>query len=53
MFLLLPIKRSRRKTIDVTDENDLIFVGLTAMMDPPRPESKEAVEIVLKQGLSQ
>ena len=30
--------------IDVEDEKDLIFVGLIAMMDPPRKESKEAVE---------
>ena len=37
--------------IDVEDEKDLIFVGLTAMMDPPRPESKEAVENCIKAGI--
>lgn len=42
---------SEGKTIDVTDENDLIFVGLTAMMDPPRLESKAAVENCIKAGI--
>ena len=37
--------------IDVEDEKDLIFVGLTAMMDPPRKESKEAVENCIKAGI--
>ena len=37
--------------IDVEDEKDLIFVGLTAMMDPPRPESKEAVANCIKAGI--
>ena len=40
------------QAIDVEDEKDLIFVGLTAMMDPPRKESKEQLKIVLKQELS-
>ena len=39
------------QTIDVEDEKDLIFVGLTAMMDPPREESKEAVEDCIKAGI--
>jgi len=39
------------QTIGVEDENDLIFVGLTAMMDPPRPESKVAVENCIKAGI--
>ena len=37
--------------VGVEDEKDLIFVGLTAMMDPPRPESKEAVENCIKAGI--
>ena len=39
------------QVIDVEDEKDLIFVGLTAMMDPPRPESKEAVANCIKAGI--
>ena len=32
-------------------EEDLIFVGLIAMMDPPRKESKKAVEECLRAGI--
>ena len=39
------------QTIDLEDERDLVFVGLTAMMDPPRKESKEAVENCIKAGI--
>lgn len=37
--------------IDIDDERDLIFVGLTAMMDPPRLESKGAVESCINAGI--
>ncbi|WP_391115848.1 cation-translocating P-type ATPase [Psychrobacillus sp. L3] len=37
--------------IDVEDESELIFVGLMAMMDPPRKESKEAVENCIAAGI--
>ena len=37
--------------IHTDDENDLIFVGLTAMMDPPRAESKGAVESCIRAGI--
>ncbi|MBP3040809.1 calcium-translocating P-type ATPase, PMCA-type [Bacillaceae bacterium Marseille-Q3522] len=40
-----------KKTIGLEDEGDLIFVGLTAMMDPPRPESKEAVANCISAGI--
>ncbi len=32
-------------------EQDLIFVGLTAMIDPPRPEAKTAIEQCHKAGI--
>ncbi|HJF32340.1 MAG TPA: cation-translocating P-type ATPase [Sporosarcina psychrophila] len=38
-------------TIDVKIERDLIFVGLIAMMDPPRKESKAAVESCINAGI--
>ncbi|MFJ5788473.1 cation-translocating P-type ATPase [Lysinibacillus sp. NPDC097162] len=39
------------RAISVVDERDLIFVGLIAMMDPPRKESKAAVESCIKAGI--
>ncbi len=39
------------KEITVEDENEYIFVGLTAMTDPPRPESKKAIEACLSAGI--
>ena len=33
------------------DENQLVFLGLIAMMDPPREESKAAVEECIKAGI--
>lgn len=40
-----------QQTIDTRVEKDLIFVGLVAMMDPPRKESKKAVENCIKAGI--
>ena len=48
---LLLIKKCKGQVINVEDEKDLIFVGLTAMMDPPRPESKGAVESCIGAGI--
>lgn len=35
----------------VEDEKDFVFIGLIAMMDPPRVESKPAVEQCIKSGI--
>ena len=37
--------------ISVEDEKDLVFLGLIAMMDPPREESKAAVEECIRAGI--
>ncbi|WP_399633033.1 cation-translocating P-type ATPase [Sporosarcina sp. SG10008] len=42
---------SKNQLIDVEVEKNLIFVGLIAMMDPPRKESKSAVESCIKAGI--
>jgi len=42
---------SEGQMVSFEDENNLIFVGLTAMMDPPRPESKKAVENCIAAGI--
>lgn len=36
-------KLPAEKTLTLEDERELIFLGLIAMMDPPRPESAQAV----------
>ena len=48
-FAYKPIEEE--KEISVKDENDLIFLGLIAMMDPPREESKAAVEECVRAGI--
>ena len=39
------------KEINLEDEKELIFVGLISMMDPPREESKGAVESCISAGI--
>ena len=39
------------KELSIEDENDLTFLGLISMMDPPREESKLAVEECIKAGI--
>ena len=38
-------------TLTVEDEHDMTFLGLIAMMDPPREESKDAVAECIKAGI--
>ena len=42
---------SEKHTLSMDDENHLIFLGLIAMMDPPREESKAAVAECIKAGI--
>ncbi|RDU24634.1 cation-translocating P-type ATPase [Anaerosacchariphilus polymeriproducens] len=39
------------KKIELEDEKELIFIGLIAMMDPPRKESKQAVADCMQAGI--
>ncbi len=39
------------ENLDLSFENDLVFVGLCAMMDPPRPESVKAVADAARAGI--
>lgn len=38
--------------ITLADEEELIFLGLVSLMDPPREESKAAVEHCLRAGIT-
>lgn len=39
------------RAITLEDENDLTYLGLVSMMDPPREESKAAVEECIEAGI--
>ena len=43
-------KLTAEKSLDYDDENDLIFLGLISMMDPPRVESAPAVMCIVSSG---
>lgn len=48
-FAYKPVQE--KSGLELCDENDLIFIGLTAMMDPPREESKAAVAECIQAGI--
>lgn len=49
--LAFAYKKLEKKELDLSDENDLVFVGLVSMMDPPREESAPAVAECIKAGI--
>ena len=50
-MLAFAYKPIEKDTIEVEDESDLIFVGLLAMIDPPREEVYHAVHEAEKAGI--
>ena len=44
-------KFDESRELQLEDENHMVFFGLIAMMDPPRPESQKAVEECKKAGI--
>ena len=44
-------KKDASDELTFDDENNLTFVGLTSMIDPPREESKDAVEKAIRAGI--
>ncbi len=50
-LLCFAYKEIKNTEININDENDLEFMGLIAMMDPPRDESKAAVAECISAGI--
>ncbi|MBE5961408.1 MAG: cation-translocating P-type ATPase [Lachnospiraceae bacterium] len=44
-------KEIQEGAITLEDENDLVFLGMMSMIDPPRPESIEAVAECMRAGI--
>ncbi len=49
-FAYKEVSQSKHYEVEET-EKDLVFIGLAAMMDPPRPEVEEAVKKCLRAGI--
>ncbi|MBX6367723.1 MAG: cation-translocating P-type ATPase [Rhodospirillales bacterium] len=50
-FRSLPMDAVDREGADERIENELVFLGLIGMMDPPRAEAKQAVERAKRAGI--
>lgn len=50
-LLAFAYKEIKSKNVSIDDENGLTFMGLIAMMDPPREESKTAVAECISAGI--
>lgn len=50
-LLTFAYKEIKSPEITIDDENNLNFMGIIAMMDPPRPESKKAVAECISAGI--
>ena len=49
--IALAYKKQDTNKIDEQTIDDLVFVGITGMIDPPRPDSKDAVEKCKQAGI--
>ena len=49
--LAFACRRLEETTVSLADENHMLFLGLIAMMDPPREESKQAVAQCIAAGI--
>ena len=49
--LAFAVRPLEQQEVELADENGLDFLGLIAMMDPPRPESKAAVRECIAAGI--
>lgn len=49
--LAFACRRLEQETVTLEDENNMLFLGLIAMMDPPREESKKAVADCIAAGI--
>lgn len=45
------LEREFEKQISYKDENQLIFLGLITLVDPPRPEAKNAIRVAKRAGI--
>ena len=50
-MLAFACRRMETMEVSLEDENNLLFLGLIAMMDPPREESKQAVAECIAAGI--